>query len=233
MIFDLIVIAIFIVMIVIYVHRGAVRSLGGILASIISYFAATALGTMLSAVIYDSMISPAINKAITEAISEAGAGAAGNIADTLPSWLSGLLTMSGIDLSKLIEQPMTTVTDTVVKAADAAIRPIATGILTFFITIILFLILFILLRFLINKPLQGIMRAPVLNGINKFFGGVIGLISAFLLVSMLAYLVKLILSHSGTRFGWFSESTIYNSFIFYHFYSGNIFSWMVSLFTGK
>ena len=232
MIFDVILVIVFILLIVINIHRGALRALAGILASVIAYIAATALGTALSGTVYDSVISPGISKAVAQAASDAGTAAAGNIADALPKWLSGLIGASDSDLSKLLEQPISGAGDAVAQAIDAAVRPIAIGFLTILITLILFLIFFIILRFLFARPLSRLAELPVINGINRFFGGIIGFIDAFLLVSMAAYLIRLILSNSGTRFGWLSESTIYNSFIFYHFYSGNIFTWLSSLIGG-
>lgn len=232
MIFDIILVVIFLLMIIIGAHRGAIKSLAGIIASVIAYLAAAALGAMAANAAYDSLIRPAVNDAISQSLSNIGTDAAGSVLDSMPKWISGLLDVSGADFSKMMEQPIAAVGDTVTQAVDTAIRPLAIGILTICITIILFLLLFIILRFLIAKPLNALFRVPVLNGINRFFGGVIGAVEAFLLVSMAAYLIKLILTHSGTRFGWFSESTIFNSFIFYHFYSGNIFTWISSLLTG-
>ncbi|WP_407386192.1 CvpA family protein [Ruminococcus sp.] len=233
MIFDIFLIAVFILLIIINIRRGALRALAGVLASLISLFASTALGTVLAETVYTSLFYPAISKSIVNAVSEKGADVAGKVADSLPKWLSGVLDAAGGDVAKILEQPIANAGDSVAKAVDTAIRPIAISLLTFCITLVLFLIFFIILRFLIAKPLQKVAELPVINGINRFFGALIGLLEAFLIVSMAAYLIKLVLSHSGSQFGWFSESTIYNSFIFYHFYSGNIFIWISSLFIGR
>ena len=121
---------------------------------------------------------------------------------------------------------------TIADTVNTAIRPIAIGIITALATVILFLLLIIILRKLITKPIVLLFRFPILNFVNRLLGAVIGFIDAFLLVSMLAYLTKLIIVNASPQSSWFNESTIYNSFIFYHFYSGNIFSWISSLITG-
>ena len=90
-----------------------------------------------------------------------------------------------------------------------------------------------ILQRIMVRPLVRLFRFPVLNVINRVGGAVIGLIDAVLLVCMLAYLTKLIIVNVGSNSSWFNESTINNSFIFYHFYSGNIFTWIGSLISGK
>ena len=135
-------------------------------------------------------------------------------------------------MTKTFSQPISNITVTVTKAVNDAVKPVACGILTFFITLLLFILLMILFRFILVKPLVKLFRFPVLNVINRLGGFIIGVISAFLLVAMAAYLTKLILVNVGSSSSWFNESTINNSFIFYHFYSGNIFTWITSVITG-
>ena len=91
----------------------------------------------------------------------------------------------------------------------------------------------IILQRILVRPLSHLFRFPVLNVINRVGGAVIGLIDAVLLVCMFAYLTKLIIVNVGTSSSWFNESTINNSFIFYHFYSGNIFTWIGSMISSK
>ena len=233
MIFDIILVVIFIVLIVINIHRGAAKSLAGILATVLSYIGATALGKMLAAATYSGLVRPALDKAVSDAVSNVSADAAGSVLESLPKWLTGLMDISSDDFTNILSGPIANVNQTVTKAVDAAVQPVAEGLLTFFITIILFFVFMILLRFILVKPLVRLFRFPGLRAINRVLGAVIGVIDALLLVCMLAYLMKLILQNIGSNSTWFNESTIYNSFIFYHFYSGNIFTWISSLVTGR
>ena len=232
MIFDIILIAVFIILIIVNVWRGFARSLASVIAAVASYFAAAALGGLIANFIYDSLIQPAVKKAVNEAIVNVSNQTADGVVSSLPSWLTGLLNISSKDFSKLLEQPISNASGSIADAVNSAIRPIATGIIMVMVTIILFLLLIIILRKLITKPLVHLFRFPVLNFVNRFLGAVIGFVDAFLLVSMFAYLTKLIIVNTSPQSSWFNESTIYNSFIFYHFYSGNIFSWISSLILG-
>ena len=232
MIFDIILIVIFLILIAVNIWRGAAKSLANILSAVIAYFAATALGQVIAAWTYDGLVKPAISQAVSNALTNVSADAANTVVNSLPTWLTGLLDVSGDDLSNVLAEPLANVNGTITNAVDAAVKPVAIGLLSFFITVILFLIFLLILRVILVKPLVRLFRFPILNGINRFLGAVIGFVDAFLLVSMLAYLTKLILVNIGSHLTWFNESTIYNSFIFYHFYSGNIFTWIGSMVSG-
>ena len=232
MIFDLILIIIFIVLIAINIRRGAAKSLARIITTIAAYAVAAALGTVFSASMYNTLVRPALSRAVTNAVSGVSVNAAGSVVQALPTWLTGLLNITTEDFTNLLAEPMSGVSDTISQAVNTAVQPVAMGLLTFFITIIIFFIFALILRKLFVRPLAAIFRIPGLNVINRFLGAVIGFADAFLLVSMLAYLTKLILVNIGTDSTWFNESTIYNSFIFYHFYSGNIFTWITSALAG-
>ena len=219
MIYDIILICVFLLLIFINYRRGAVRALGGILTALASYALATLLGKLLSVKIYEWWIQPNVEKAAADAAANIGSGAAQAV-QGVPDWLSWMVKASGEDISGLIKGSA----NDIAGAVNAAVKPVAVGIITFFVTLILFFVFCILLRLLVLKPILGLFELPVLRTANRIGGALIGLIDAFLLVSMLAYLLRLLQPALEARFGWPDESTIYNSFIFYHFYSGNIFT---------
>ncbi len=233
MVFDVIVVLIFIVLIVLNIFRGAARSLARLIATVISYLAATALGQWLSLLSYNAIVRPAMEKAVTNAVSGVSGKAADSIITALPSWLTGITNLDAEDLTRAFSDPISNATDTISEAVNTAVKPVACGIMTFFITLLAFLFLMIILQRILVIPLSHLFRFPVLNVINRVGGAVIGLIDAVLLVCMFAYLTKLIIVNVGSNSSWFNESTINNSFIFYHFYSGNIFTWISSMISGK
>lgn len=233
MIFDVIVILIFVALIALNVFRGAARSLARFIATLVSYLGATAIGQWLSLLSYNSIVRPAMEKAVANAVSGVSTDAAESIISALPSWLTGIVDLKAEDLTNTFSEPISNATGTITEAVNTAVKPVACGILTFFITIIAFLFLMMILQRILVRPLVHLFRFPVLNVVNRVGGAVIGLIDAVLLVCMLAYLTKLIIVNVGSNSSWFNESTINNSFIFYHFYSGNIFTWIGSLISGK
>ena len=224
MIYDIILLVVVIGLVILNVWRGAAKALAGIATSIVSYLGATALGAFLSEKLYFWLLKPAIDKAVADALTNISNETAGNVVNALPSWLTGLLGISGEDLTKLFSGPLSAANESITKAVDAAVQPIAIAILSFFMTIILFFIFALIIRKLLMKPLLKLFDFPVIRTVNKVLGAVVGLVDAFLVISMFAYLLHLIIPYVGKDTGFLSESTIYNSFIFYHFYNGNIFS---------
>ena len=228
MIYDVILVVIFAALILFNCRRGAAGALAGIATALVSYGAATALGRYLSVMAYDAFISPAINRAVTDAVDSIGTNAANSVADAIPSWLSGMLGLSGADVSALLSESVAGTADTVTNSVQAAVQPAVVNLLTVLLTILLFFIISFLLRKLVVKHVLKLFNIPVIRTVNKLLGGVIGFVDAFLLVSMLAYLLKLLMPNISDGTGILNESTIYNSFIFYHFYSGNIFATLTS-----
>lgn len=231
MIYDFISVGIFVVLIIICAHRGAARSLAGIVIAFVSYTASTALGKILASYLYTGVIDPVIHDSVTNSVNQITADAADSAISALPSWLTAALSLSGEDATALLAEPLSGVSESAYVSVDKVVHPMVEGVLTFFITILLFFLISLLLRKLVLKPVLRIFRLPLINGVNKVLGGVLGAINAFLLVSMLAFLLKLFLPHIHSQSTIFNESTIYNSFIFYHFYSGNIFSTISSWIT--
>lgn len=227
MIYDLILLAIFITFIIIGVVRGAAKALIGIVVSFVSYLLASMLAKMISIWIYTSFISPAIHQAVTDAINGIASGASGTTSDmisAMPQWLVFALNLSDCDVSGLITTMGYGMADQAGAAIDAAVQPVMVGFLSLLLTIGLYLLIHFLLHLLAVRPILKMFDLPGISAVNRVFGGILGFIEAFVIVSMLAYLLRLILPqiHSGVSF--LNESTIYNSFIFYYFYSGNIFA---------
>lgn len=228
MIYDVILVGIFILMIVINAHRGAAKALAGMLCSLVAYLAATALGKIASDWIYETFIRPEIDKAVINAVSSAAANTTEAITTSLPAWLAGLLKINSVDLSTVVGNNISKNAAAITTVVNDTVKPLAVGIVSVLATVLLFFLIYYLLKLLVVRPVLKLFELPGIRGVNRFFGGVIGLIDAFLLVSLLAYLLKLLMPAISSQSGIFNESTIYNSFIFYHFYSGNIFTAITS-----
>lgn len=222
MIYDVIIVAIFLILIIVSAYRGIARSLARLISLLLAYAISTPLGRLLSTWIYQTFVRPEIDKAVTSALSTLATGNVKGAVDSIPAWLGALLKGADVDISSF--SSLVQDTTAVCNAVSDAVQPVATGVVTALATAVLFLLLLIVFRLLITKPLVRAFDLPGLRGVNHLLGALIGVIDAFLLVSLLAYLLKLLLPHIQSGPDWLNERTIYNSFIFYHFYSGNIFT---------
>ncbi len=232
MIFDIILIAVFAVLIFVAMRRGAVRSLANVIACIVSFFGATALGRLLADYCYKWFVEPAIEKAVSNAITNVSSDVSAGIADALPGWVTALLNTSGADIGGLFTKPIVASKDVLVTAVNKGVYPVAIALLTFFITIILAILLLMLTKRFLIPLLIGVFKLPVLRTVDKVLGIAVGFVEALLLMCLFAYLTKLFLANIGSTSSWFNEEKIYNSFIFKHIYDVNIFTWLGSLIKG-
>ena len=232
MIFDLILLVIITIFVIIGVKRGFAAALIGIVISFVSYLAAAWVGRSLAKLFYENIIYPAIRGSIVDAVDKLATGVVGTVdeaARTLPGWLSGILSLSGKALDIDASGVTADISDTAINAVDTTARPMIVGFISVLLTIILFLLFCVLLKWIFKKPILKLFELPVINKVNMALGGVLGFLEGFLAVCMLAALLKLVLPYIDSQTSFLNESTIYNSFIFYHIYSGNIFTAILPL----
>ena len=225
MILDLIVVAIFLLLIVIGAVKGAARMLFNLASDFAAYLVGAWLAGLAAANGYRLLIRPAITKIVEDSVSNMASGLVTQV--EMPFWLKSALRMSGSELASPVELAAAA-SQKAVTEVDKAVEPIIVGFISIALTILLFFVIRFILRKLLMEPVLALFKAPVVNTLNRFLGGAIGAVEGLLIVSMLAYLLKLLLPHMAEPPAFLDESTIYNSFILYHFYSGNIFTILTS-----
>ena len=231
MIYDIISAVIFVLLIVYGVRRGAARTLAGLLVTFVSYTGATFLGKLISVNIYNLVLRPTIHDTVVSTVSDFSHA---SLQDALAK-----IDISKIDFLNLqdtikgairdgMSGPIDEISANAGKTAETVVEPIVIGVMSFFITIFLFFLLWFLLSKFVLPLLLKVFRLPVIRQIDMVLGGVLGAAEAFLLICMLAYLLKLVIPQITTDLPLLQEETIYKSFIFKHLYDGNIFSTFAS-----
>ena len=223
MVYDLILLGVLILCVVICYHIGAARAVAGIVISFVAYLAAAWLGGLLAEWFFNSIIAPSATKSVTDAVTQITAGSVAQATEPLPAWLISAMKLTGTDISAAV-------VDLPSQAANAVItqiRPLVVGFVSLLLTILLFFVLRFLLSHFVAKPVLALFELPVLSTVNKVLGAIFGVIDAFIIICIFASLLKLVLPYVESNLTILNESTIYNSFIFYHFYSGNIFTMLL------
>ena len=231
MIYDIILIGIVLLFIVIGAVRGLAKTVIGLGVMFVSWLAASWLGKLIATWLYAGVFGPKVTTSVSQAADKISSGAVQTVDEVtaqFPGWLKGALSMSGkalpTDASQLTADFSQTAADTV----NSVVQPIIIGAISILLTIVLFIVIRLVLRVLVMKPLLGVFKLPVINAFNRVLGGLLGAAEGVVLVWVLAYLLRLLLPHIASQTTILNESTIYNSFIFYHFYSGNIFTYLAS-----
>ena len=228
MIYDILVIAILIISLVIGYHRGAAKTVVSLFGFILSFVLAVFLGDYLAELIYNGYLSEAIINGVSTSVVNSGAT---NLATaSLPAFVSFAMMLTGFDYEGALQNSLNNLPDAIAVGFEAAIKPVVLSVLTFVLTALVFIILYFVFRFIFVKILNFIFKLPIIRSLNKVLGAVFSLLSGLLLVCFIAFLLNLIMPYIENIPYWLSESTIYNSYIFYHFYSGNIFNAIISVF---
>ena len=228
MFYDILVIAILIISVIIGYNRGAAKTVVSLLGFILSFVVAVFLGDFLSEFIYDSYIRQAIINSVSTSVENSGAE--GLVTTSLPPFVSFSMMLTGFDYEQALQATVNNLPDAIAAGFEVAIKPIVVSVLTFVLTAIVFIILYFVFRMFFGAILKFMFSLPILRGLNKTLGAVFSLLSGLILISFLAFLLNVIMPYIESIPYWLSESTIYNSYIFYHFYSGNIFYAIISAF---
>lgn len=112
-------------------------------------------------------------------------------------------------------------TDTISAAAGDALRTVMVAFLTMVAFLIIFLLAMLIVRAL-AKLTRNVNRVPVVGGVNRVLGGVLGAAEAFLLCYLLGMAVTVLITISENRWGWLNtvvvqQSTLLNWFVQFKF----------------
>ena len=101
-------------------------------------------------------------------------------------------------------------TDTISAAAGDALRTVMVAFLTMVAFLIMFLLAMLIVRAL-AKLTRNVNRVPVVGGVNRVLGGVLGAAEAFLLCYLLGMAVTVLITISENRWGWLNTAVVQHS----------------------
>lgn len=103
-------------------------------------------------------------------------------------------------------------TDTISAAAGDAIRTMAVSLLTMVAFLIIFLLAMLIVRALVRLT-RSVNRVPVVGGINRLLGGVLGAAEAFLLCYLIGMAATVLISFSENRWGWLNTAVVQKTYL--------------------
>lgn len=226
MIYDLLTIAVFLICVIVGYVRGAAKSLVSLVGFFASFLFAVFLGDFITDLLYDNYISTAIIESIRDTLTTQSNTTTVN----LPPFASFALMLTGYDYESALLTAVENAPTTIATTFESMIKPVIVSVLSFIFTAIIFILIFIVFKIIVRKILMFAFDLPVISTINKVLGALCGVINAVLILSFVAFLLKTLMPYMNDIPYSLCESTIYNSYIFYHFYSGNIFNAIISIF---
>lgn len=184
--FDLIMLAITLVLTIIGFARGAVKTILSVIGGIISYALSYALGNRLAEPVYNCFLKESVNNEISLHITDLLENEGGNIGDSLTDILPDSLQffISDTELVNSLNNVAGDTTAQVVDSATQIIQQVAEPIFIGFISICITIILFILFNALITVLLHlsdFIDKIPIIGKANRIVGAIIGFLSGLVL----------------------------------------------------
>ncbi len=219
LILDLIIVAIFVLSIIITAKKGFVKSVSVIVVFLVAIFASMSLSAPIADYVYEKAVEPgvvtSIEKAITEGINETEEGLSKSIWQALPAFIRNSNGAKQSDFEISVAD-VDTAHSVAVRVSEDAVKPIAVS----FVKVITSLILFVVFSFaakLITKLLDKIFSFSIVGKLNRFLGGILGLVNGAIYAIIFILLTSFLISLTG-GFLFFtntavSEAKLYNAIL--------------------
>ncbi len=184
--FDLIMLAVIIILAIIGFARGAVKTILSVAGGILSYVLSCVLGKRLAEPVYNCFFEESINDKISLRITDILETGSGNIGDSVTESLPDSLQIF-ISNTELVDSLNSVVGETTAQVIDNAtqiihqvVEPVFIGLLSVCITIVLFIILNLIVNILLHMS-NFINKIPVVGKANRIAGAIIGFMSGLVL----------------------------------------------------
>ena len=205
--------------------RMLLALLGNIIAVVVSAF----LGDYLSDIVYNTYVKDRIIVSLASSL-QPSTESLTDAFSNLPMFVRFSLNLTGFSVERELSSATTDITQSLATTVESALSSVVISVLSAVLSILIFAVVYLLYRFLIMRFLLKVFELPLVSGVDAFLGSLCGIVVTAVLVSFFAFILRAIMPHITDMPFWLSESTIYNSYIFYHFYSGNIFYKVISIF---
>lgn len=222
LIIDVISIGIILIAVIKSASSGFARSLIETVGALGSFLLSIFLSNKLSAKVYEMFLSKYAQQSAEKLFDNAiNTNEIQNSISSIPDFLKNTLASLNINVNNI----------DVAGAKDSAVQSIVDTIfepaITFIVTIILFLIIYAVLKMLVQfagKCLQSINSIPVIGGINKLFGALLGVVKGAVNLFLIAQIIHVIHIVLGESVPFISSAILSNTTIFSQIYNVNIFN---------
>lgn len=196
-IIDIVLLAIFALVIFLGVKKGLFYTLFELAAYVVSVLVARLGSVQLSEIIYKSYIESPIKTEITGALKNVTGPElvekVQSYADSIPTQLDSVMELIGIDKNQLVSSVTSSADQTGKKLVetimDNVVHPVSTAIIQTVLFILIAVVLSFILRLIIGALDKFIKDLPVIGKANKALGGVFGTVKGIIVVGICAMVI--------------------------------------------
>ena len=217
---DLVVVAIVLLFVLLGIRKGFARSLVEVVGSVLAVVIAFVLSAPIAGFIYSNFIEKNVEQQVEAAVYETVDGgingAIDSVWDANPT-LSKLTSLYGFDKEEIkgnatnfTQEGQQEVSQYLIQQV---IEPAAVMVIRVLTGIVLALVLLFAVRIL-AKLVGGVFSIPIIGGLNKALGGILGLVKGLLIATLICVLLNLLISFSANGFAGATQQTVQQSFLF-------------------
>lgn len=207
---------------------GFAETFTAFVGRIAAFFGALFIGKAGSQLIYNLFLKNRLRRFLQEAIADSTSmneilESLREAADALPDFVANFYGIS--DSQQLQNAVGNSITNAVEALEQQLVEPAVTG----FIHIVLFLLFFALFCFLVHhfaKAVGFVFKLPVIKTVDRFFGGVLGLLQGCINLYLIALAARFILYFIPNPPAFFNESLIMDTFLWSRIYQFNPFQFL-------
>lgn len=198
---DIIIVAIFALVIFTSAKKGFFRSFIDFAGSFIAVAVAKLFSQSVAKTVFDSFVASGAERALANNLGDMGTTGyteqVENILASLPSGLNGILQIMGIDSDVLIEkvsQADLNGGNLVESLMNSVVVPLGTAVVQFVLFVVSAIAIIFIIKVL-SKLIDGLVKKlPVIKGFNKTLGAVFGILRGFIIVIIVSMLISVVVS---------------------------------------
>ena len=225
---DISLVAVIAVTVILYWHRGLIRSLMGAAKTVLAIVITYLFGETVSSWLYLSFVQPVVHSYVHTRLEEAvasgelSAGLTQLVSET-PRWLQKLLELFHVDVEPLLQDMAEQQFDQI----EALVFRIADPLTEFFSSTVGYAAVFLIASLLLSVAvwiLGKVADLPVIRTCDRTLGLILGVICAVLYSSLYVLLVYVVLGWFEVRYSTVPFSAGFEaSWLFRHAYEWNLF----------
>lgn len=203
---DIILIALFALIIILSAHKGFFKSLIDFAGSFIALILARVLSSSFAPAVYDSVLKDGIENTL---VARLGENAAVDYADqlegivqSLPDAVIGVLQVMGIDKQMLVDKIASADlngANLVESLMNTVVTPLVTSVISLIMFVLLAIVLIVLIKIVSRLLDKVIKKLPVIKGFNKTLGGVFGVLRGVVDVVIVSVLISVVVGFTNNQ----------------------------------
>lgn len=196
---DIILVAIFAVVIISSIKKGFFRSLFDLIGSIVAFILAKIFADAFAPTVFDSFIRPGAEQYLASSLSDVGttdyAVQIEQAINSIPDAFSGIMQIMGLDREYLLQKVSSVDLngDNLIESImNTVVEPVATALIQFILIAVLAFVFIFVIKIVVKVLDKIISKLPVINKFNSLLGAVFGLLRGIIIVAVSAMLISVL-----------------------------------------